>query len=129
VSLSICQLPVFSSQFEGHSSALYGPDLAPPKGAGVIDAEKDVGNLSNGSTSSSPEDDVTVIAWEKNDPENPYNWSRPRKNYIVFLTVLFVLNATLGSALPANIVPLLSQEWHIESTYQKILPISVYIIG
>lgn len=81
------------------------------------------------STSSCEEDDVTILAWEVDDPENPYNFSKPRKNYIILVSVICILNSTLGSSLPSNVVPKLSEEWHVESTYQKILPISVYIIG
>ena len=90
--------------------------------------EKNV-TTSNDSTSSGPEDDITVLTWEKDDPENPYNFSKPRKNYIIFVSIICILNATLGSSLPSNIVPSLSEEWNIDSTYQKILPISVYITG
>lgn len=83
----------------------------------------------NESTSSCEEDDVTILAWEIDDPENPYNFSKPRKNYIILVSVICILNSTLGSSLPSNVVPKLSEEWNVESTYQKILPISVYIIG
>lgn len=83
----------------------------------------------NESTSSCPDDDITVLAWEIDDPENPYNFSKPRKNFIIFVSVICILNSTLGSSLPSNVVPKLAEEWNIESTYQRILPISVYIIG
>ena len=78
---------------------------------------------------SSPEDDITVLAWEANDPENPYNFSQRRKVYIQLVSILTILNSTLGSALPSNIVTKLAEQWDITSTYQKILPISVYIMG
>ena len=88
-----------------------------------------VGNASDASTSPGPENNITVIAWETDDRENPYNFSRTRKQFIVFVCVITILNATLGSSLPSNVVSKLSEEWGIESTYQEILPISVYIIG
>jgi hypothetical protein len=69
------------------------------------------------------------LAWEPNDPGNPYNFSKRRKMYIQLVSTLTILNATLGSSLPSNIVPKLAAEWHVTSTYQKILPISVYIMG
>lgn len=92
--------------------------------------EKQIGdNTGNESTSSRPEDDITVLAWEIDDPENPYNFSNSRKRYTLCISVLAVFNATLGSSLPSNIVSELAEEWNIDSTYQKILPISVYIMG
>lgn len=81
------------------------------------------------STSSGQEDDITVLTWDVDDRENPYNFPKARKRLVVFVAVVTILNATLGSSLPSNVVPKLSEEWGIESTYQKILPISVYIIG
>lgn len=92
--------------------------------------EKGIGqDAEDGSTSPCPEDEITVLTWEKDDPTNPYNFSKSRKRFIIFVSILTILNATLGSALPSNIVPKLAAEWGINSTYQQTLPITVFIMG
>ncbi|KND94032.1 Polyamine transporter 3 [Tolypocladium ophioglossoides CBS 100239] len=82
-----------------------------------------------------------VIAWEVNDPENPYNWPNAsiyaplplnpnsRKSFISFLTSMLVINSTMGSALPSMAVPSIAREFGVTSTEQKVLPISVFLIG
>jgi len=75
------------------------------------------------------DDEDTIIAWEENDPENPYNWSGRKKNTILATTMLLIVNSTMGSSLPSNAIPYIAAEWQIESEQQKVLPISVYLIG
>lgn len=87
------------------------------------------GNTANGSTSPCPEDEITILVWEQGDPRNPYNFSKRRKRYIITVSILTILNATLGSALPSNIVSKLVEEWNIDSVYQETLPITVFIMG
>jgi MFS family permease len=48
---------------------------------------------------------------------------------VVFLTAMLVLNSTIGSALPSMAVPFITEEFHITSSEQKVLPISVFLIG
>ncbi|KAK0706947.1 major facilitator superfamily domain-containing protein [Lasiosphaeria miniovina] len=70
-----------------------------------------------------------ILAWEENDPENPYNWSGRRKAGILLTTMMLIVNSTMGSALPSNALPFIMDEWGIVSEQQKVLPISVYLIG
>ncbi|OLN86746.1 Polyamine transporter 3 [Colletotrichum chlorophyti] len=79
--------------------------------------------------SSSDEDGPTIISWEDGDPENPYNWSQTKKFLILCLTMMQVINSTMGSALPSNAIPFITAEWGITSEQQKVLPISIYLIG
>ncbi|KAI9158623.1 MFS-type efflux pump MFS2 [Paramyrothecium foliicola] len=73
--------------------------------------------------------DHTVIGWEVDDPENPYNWSISKKTKILLVTVFLIINATMGSSLPSMAVPYIAREYGVESQEQKVLPISVYLIG
>lgn len=75
------------------------------------------------------DDEDIIIAWEENDPENPYNWSGRKKNAILATTMLLIVNSTMGSSLPSNAIPFIAAEWQIESEQQKVLPISVYLVG
>ena len=69
------------------------------------------------------------MAWEDNDPENPYNWSRGKKNRIALTTMMLIVNSTMGSALPSNALPFIAAEWQVTSEQQMVLPISVYLVG
>ncbi|KAJ4364269.1 hypothetical protein N0V85_009294, partial [Neurospora sp. IMI 360204] len=71
----------------------------------------------------------TIISWEEDDPENPYNWSSGKKAAILFTAVMLIVNSSMGSALPSNAIPFIVEEWKIESEQEKVLPISIYLIG
>ncbi|KAK3392450.1 major facilitator superfamily domain-containing protein, partial [Sordaria brevicollis] len=71
----------------------------------------------------------TIISWEEDDPENPYNWSSGKKSAILFTAVMLILNSSMGSALPSNAIPFIVEEWKIESEQETVLPISIYLIG
>ncbi|KAK3955878.1 major facilitator superfamily domain-containing protein [Pseudoneurospora amorphoporcata] len=71
----------------------------------------------------------TIISWEKDDPENPYNWSSGKKAAILFTAVMLILNSSMGSALPSNAIPFIVEEWNIQSEQETVLPISIYLIG
>ncbi|KAK5660644.1 hypothetical protein OQA88_12007 [Cercophora sp. LCS_1] len=75
------------------------------------------------------DDEPEIVAWEEKDPENPYNWPGRKKKGIVLITMMLIINSTMGSALPSNALPFIATEWHVESEQQKVLPISVYLIG
>ncbi|KAI1179495.1 major facilitator superfamily transporter [Nemania sp. FL0916] len=70
-----------------------------------------------------------IVSWEPNDKENPYNFSTKRKALITIITMLTVINTTLGSSLPSMAVPAITQEWGVTSSTQKVLPISTYLTG
>lgn len=81
------------------------------------------------SASSLDDDEDVIISWEDNDPENPYNWSGKKKGWILVTLMMLIVNSTMGSALPANALPFISDEWDVTSKQQQVLPISVYLIG
>lgn len=43
--------------------------------------------------------------------------------------MLVVVNSTMGSSLPSNAIPVISDYFHITSSYAKVLPISTYLVG
>jgi multidrug resistance protein len=73
--------------------------------------------------------DHTVIGWEVDDPENPYNWSFAKKLNILLIVVLLMINSTMGSSLPSMAIPFLASDYGVSSQVQKVLPISVFMIG
>ncbi|KAK0634823.1 major facilitator superfamily domain-containing protein [Bombardia bombarda] len=85
------------------------------------------GNNESSSTLGGSED--SIVCWEEKDPENPYNWSSGKKSGIRLITMMLIINSTMGSALPSNAIPFIAAEWGITSQQQEVLPISVYLIG
>lgn len=74
-------------------------------------------------------DDRIVIGFEENDPSNPYNWSIPKKIYVILTGIVMVLNSTMGSALPSGTVESIEQDFNIRDSELLVLPISIYLIG
>lgn len=74
------------------------------------------------------EEEVLVV-WEDNDSENPYSWPQRKKVGILLTTMMLTVNSTMGSALPSNALPLIADEWDVTSQTQKVLPISIYLVG
>ncbi|KAI1112744.1 major facilitator superfamily transporter [Nemania sp. NC0429] len=71
----------------------------------------------------------SIVSWEPNDEENPFNWSHRRKAAITIITMLTVINTSMGSSLPSMAVPFITREYGVTSDLQMVLPISVYLIG
>lgn len=71
----------------------------------------------------------TIISWEIDDKENPYNWPQWRKTLIVITSMMTVINSTMGSALPSMAIPYMMEEWGVTSQEQLVLPISTYLMG
>ncbi|KAL9049170.1 MAG: hypothetical protein Q9206_005656 [Seirophora lacunosa] len=70
-----------------------------------------------------------VISFRPGDPENPYNWSTPRKFFVIATGIVSVVNSTLGSSLPSGASDYLADEFHITSQAQLVLPISLFLVG
>ncbi|KAI8630932.1 major facilitator superfamily transporter [Xylariaceae sp. FL1651] len=86
-------------------------------------------NNASASNSIHNPDGKTIISWEPDDKENPYNWSSRRKAYITATTMMIVINSTMGSSLPSMAIPYMAHEWGVTSDTQQVLPISTYLIG
>lgn len=55
--------------------------------------------------------------------------AQKKKLFILITTMTTVINSTMASSLPSNAIPYLAKEWGISSTTQKVLPISMFLIG
>ena len=69
------------------------------------------------------------MAWEEDDKENPYNWSRWKKTAILLTIMMLIVNSTMESALPSNAIPSIAKKWGVTSQVQQVLPISLYLAG
>ncbi|KAG5949816.1 hypothetical protein E4U53_005744 [Claviceps sorghi] len=73
--------------------------------------------------------DHTLIGWQADDPENPYNWSTLKKLFILFIGLILLLNTAMASSLPSMAIPNITAEFGISSSMAPVLPISVFLIG
>ncbi|RSM03239.1 hypothetical protein CDV31_010583 [Fusarium ambrosium] len=92
-------------------------------------ADRGIGALHNIRSRTRSRTNEVLVNWELDDPENPYNWSKSKKNLILFYTAVLVINSTMGSALPSLAIPNIVEDFGITSQAGKVLPISVYLIG
>ncbi|RKK72023.1 hypothetical protein BFJ69_g10423 [Fusarium oxysporum] len=73
-----------------------------------------------------------IITFDSNDPENPNNWSKAKKRFVVFTLTLTLFNSTLSSSLPANAMSPMAAEFGIDDRRgnpQLALPISLFLVG
>ncbi|KAH7249322.1 hypothetical protein FSOLCH5_014883 [Fusarium solani] len=92
-------------------------------------ADRGIGALHNIRSRTRSRTNEVLVNWELDDPENPYNWSKSKKNLVLFYTAVLVINSTMGSALPSLAIPNIVEDFGITSQAGKVLPISVYLIG
>ncbi|KAK5991424.1 putative MFS-type transporter [Cladobotryum mycophilum] len=71
----------------------------------------------------------TIIAWEPDDPENPYNWPTYKKLHVLSVSGAMVVNSAMGSSLPSMAAPDIMEQFSITSREQKVLLVSIYLIG
>ncbi|KAF7192692.1 Major facilitator superfamily multidrug transporter mdrA [Pseudocercospora fuligena] len=74
-------------------------------------------------------DPPTIISFSKNDPDDPYNWSKPKKIYVVILGSLVVINSTISSSLPSLASTQLQSHFNVQNDFQLVLPNSIFLVG
>ncbi|KAM0551300.1 hypothetical protein ACHAPJ_008403 [Fusarium lateritium] len=73
-----------------------------------------------------------IVTFKIDDPENPYNWSKWKKRFVVFTTTLSLFNSTLASSLPGNAMTPMVAEFGISNAQgnpELALPISLFLVG
>ncbi|OJJ50068.1 hypothetical protein ASPZODRAFT_59151 [Penicilliopsis zonata CBS 506.65] len=71
----------------------------------------------------------TVVSFGPDDPENPLNWSKGKKFYVLSAGVLQVMNSTIGSSICSGAITPMAKEFDITSQELLVLPISIFLIG
>jgi len=71
----------------------------------------------------------TIVYFADGDPSNPYNWKRPRKLYVVIVSMLMVMNSTIGSSIASGATRETQRHFGVKSDAQMVLPVSIYLIG
>ncbi|PGH37043.1 hypothetical protein GX50_00026 [[Emmonsia] crescens] len=71
----------------------------------------------------------TVVSFHSKDPENPVNWSKNKKRFVLASGMLTTLNSTLCASLPSGSMPFIAKEFNVTSQEQLVLPISLFLVG
>ncbi|KAI7653821.1 MFS general substrate transporter, partial [Hortaea werneckii] len=70
-----------------------------------------------------------IVSFDDGDPMNPYNFSQPRKLFIVVTCMVLVMNSTIGSSIASGISEPTQEYFGISNEQLLVLPISIYLIG
>lgn len=70
-----------------------------------------------------------VLQFGRNDPTNPYCFSKLKKTYTVLTGMLIVVNSAMGSSVASGISTEMSDHFGITDPSQLILPTSLYLVG
>ncbi|TKA67743.1 hypothetical protein B0A55_07781 [Friedmanniomyces simplex] len=71
----------------------------------------------------------TIVAFADDDPLNPYNWKRPKKLYVVIVSMVMVMNSTIGSSIASGATQETKRYFGVTSDAQLVLPVSIYLVG
>lgn len=69
-----------------------------------------------------------LLDFAPGDVENPKNWSKPRRWFITFVSVLLVVNATFASSSPSGALNSLAEELHVSDEAASLV-VSVFLLG
>ncbi|TKY85727.1 hypothetical protein EX895_005267 [Sporisorium graminicola] len=69
-----------------------------------------------------------LVTWAENDPENPLNWSHPRKIMLLSVVTACAFCVTNASSIISNAYQGIQDEFHISRTV-AILGLSLFVIG
>ncbi|KAI9846384.1 MAG: hypothetical protein M1838_001287 [Thelocarpon superellum] len=63
------------------------------------------------------------------DPENPINWSKGKKWFVVVVTLAAILNSALASSLPPPLVATIGAQFQVVDPTQLALPVAIFYAG
>ncbi|KAG9075878.1 hypothetical protein FS749_012416 [Ceratobasidium sp. UAMH 11750] len=92
------------------------------------DHTSSVGSRTNVSVDLEGAGKVTLVEWEKNDPENPRNLSRLRKWIITLLSSALCLSVALGSSIVTGDIPGPAEEFHVSEEVVN-LTVTLFVVG
>ncbi|KAL5340688.1 major facilitator superfamily domain-containing protein [Aspergillus crustosus] len=70
-----------------------------------------------------------IITFDDCPKANPYKWPLSRKLYVVFFTLLSVMNSGISSSLPSNAAPYIMKDFKVEDSSQSSLPTGIFLLG
>jgi MFS family permease len=74
-------------------------------------------------------DPKKIISFGPTDLDNPYNWPRRKKIFVLITGIMSVVNSTLSSSLPSGAIKFIARDFHVTEEIQLPLPISCFLAG
>ncbi|KAH8698912.1 putative polyamine transporter [Talaromyces proteolyticus] len=71
----------------------------------------------------------TVVSFGPDDPENPVNWGKGKKFFILASGMMQVLNSTIGSSIPSGAIEYIAKDFNVTDQEKLVLPISLFLVG
>jgi len=71
----------------------------------------------------------SMLSFSNNDPLNPYNFSMRKKLFTVAVSMMMVMNSTIGSSLAAGATQQTSAYFNVHDDELLVLPVSIYLVG
>ncbi|KAL4895665.1 major facilitator superfamily domain-containing protein [Aspergillus ambiguus] len=72
---------------------------------------------------------TTIVSFSPGDPDNPHNWSKARKLFVIATCTITTMNVTYGVTVPSGATPKIAQEFNIHDHEVLVLIVSLFIIG
>lgn len=71
----------------------------------------------------------TIVSFDPQDAQNPYNWPSARKTYVLIICLVLVFNSTIGSSLSAGATAQIQEQFQITDDVLLTLIVSIYLLG
>ncbi|CBQ72989.1 related to multidrug resistant protein [Sporisorium reilianum SRZ2] len=120
-----------------HAASTSNPTESPkkqPTSPTASQLEQGIGNEKSATRDTQPvqadkeQRDPNLVTWHDNDPENPFNWTRPRKIMLLSVVTACAFCVTNASSIISNAYQGIQDEFHISRTV-AILGLSLFVIG
>ena len=72
--------------------------------------------------------DRLLVEWSSNDPQNPRNWSTPKKLFVTFLICLLTTSVYIGSAIYTAGLLGIQEQFHV-SPVKALLGLTLFVLG
>ena len=72
--------------------------------------------------------DSQLVDWDENDPENPRNWSTPKKFFVTFQICLLTTSVYIGSAIYTAGLTGVMQQFQVSQTV-ALLGLTLFVVG
>lgn len=103
-----------SLNLEGKKSGQDGVKVSSPERSIPLDQEKGKDNL--------------LVTWAPNDPQNPRNWSTPKKLFVTAQICLLTTSVYIGSAIYTAGLQGIEAQFHI-SQVKALLGLTLFVLG
>ena len=72
--------------------------------------------------------DHLLVDWTIDDPQNPRNWSTPKKFFVTFQICLLTTSVYIGAAIYTEVLQCVQADFHI-SPVKALLGLTLFVVG